>query len=60
MRPIPTKHGFVRADEAQCPNREATLVKSHTAGSVVIPKAGAGAPGKTSHRGVLEIRQKTV
>lgn len=46
MGPTPTKPGFVRADEAQCPNRKATVGKSHTVKSIVVLREGGGAPEK--------------
>jgi len=57
--PTPTKHGFVRADEVQCPNREAILVRNHTAEGIAVPRAGGGSPARP-HRGVLGIRQKKI
>lgn len=56
---IPTKHGFSRAHEVQCPNREGLVVKNHTAESITVPRAGGGPPARP-HRRVLEITQKTI
>lgn len=44
MEPIPTKPGFVRADKVQCPDRKATVVKSHTVESIVVLRERGEAP----------------
>lgn len=54
----PSKRGFVGCEVQR--SRGALPPKIHAVESPGIQRAGSQAPARTLHRGVLEIKQKTI